>query len=456
MEGNETYKTCLFLEIHDVSGKPLIKFTAIGTSVIGLLSSIGSVFGNALVLYVIATRSRLQTPSNVLLGNLCISDFITGLIVVPTIAIRRLTEAYGKGVCAIRLICAYFAYLTAIVSVVSVCMISIDRCFAIMRPFVYQRTVTVSRYIFVVLIMWIILCTYSGLPFLLVLSGNLYFEIVFIVMILTIVIFLVCYAKISIVARSHRRKLRPSASNLKQEGFPTRNPEVVYNVSLFKASDPNTGNIQSPEQHLPATANPKVLRSSLETIEDNSVNGIQPYLAVKSDAGSLNDGINNQSAKNLSSQTNFANCKSSNSKILPDSINSSPEDVRTLQFPAVEPRRTDHASTRHEGVTLTNPKRYNISVVEQKRTNTVAILVLATVLCYGPLAIIYVLRGILGDTFEIVYIADPWADLILYVNSTINPIIYCLRGKELRDAVKRVLPQCLLDFFHCVTGRKQE
>ena len=453
MEGNKTYKTCLFLEIHDVSGKPLIEFTAIGTSVIGLLSSIGSVFGNALVLYVIATRSRLQTPSNILLGNLCISDFITGLIVIPTIAVRRLTEAYGKGVCAIRLICAYFAYLTAIMSIVSVCMISIDRCFAIMRPFVYQRTVTVSRYIIVLLIIWIVLCTYSGLPFLRVLSGSLYFEIVFIVMILTIVIFIVCYAKISIVARSHRRKLRQSVSYLEQEeGLPTQNPEVACDTSMFKASDLNTGNFQNPAQHLPATANQNDLKSSIETIEDNPVNGMEPSIAVKPDAGSLTDDKNNHPPKNLSCQTNFAGCKSSNSKILPDSINSDPEGVKRLNFPVVQPRRADHASTRHEGVTLTNHKRYNISVVEQKRTNTVAILVLVTVLCYGPLAIIYVLRGILGDTFEIVYIADPWADLILYVNSTINPIIYCLRGKELRDAVRRVLPLSFVDFFPCTRG----
>lgn len=80
---------------------------------------------------------------------------------------------------------------------------------------------------------------------------------------------------------------------------------------------------------------------------------------------------------------------------------------------------------------------------ESKKAHTIAIVVFVTVICYSPLAAIFVLRGIYGDTYVLVNIADPWADLIMFINSMVNPIIYCLRTKEIRDAAVKVLPERL-------------
>ena len=312
----ESGTQCLFLTISDVSGYSSVKFTAIATTVIGIISSIGSILGNGLVLFVLLKHERLRTPSNVLLGSLCLTDFLTGFIVVPTISVRRITEAYGSGICIIRIVCAYFSYLTVIVSVVTIGLISIDRYYAIMMPFRYQRNVTARKYMAVLTLVWLILAVHSSLPFLKILSGTTFFNIAFSLMGVTIIMFAALYTRISKVAKRHQSKIYPRPSS-------------------YRASE------------------------------------LQPQ-----------DGTADTSGEESS----------------------------------------------------------NHRISERKRTNTIAIILATAVICYGPLALIFVLRGIQGDTFELVYIADPWADLILYLNSSINPVIYCFRARDINEAVLGALP----------------
>lgn len=93
--------------------------------------------------------------------------------------------------------------------------------------------------------------------------------------------------------------------------------------------------------------------------------------------------------------------------------------------------------------TVTNESRNNdraIVMREGRKANTIAILISVALISYVPLAVMFILRGTIGDTIELVAIADPWADLFLQVNSAVNPFIYCLRTKEIRDAVLRMMP----------------
>ena len=84
---------------------------------------------------------------------------------------------------------------------------------------------------------------------------------------------------------------------------------------------------------------------------------------------------------------------------------------------------------------------------ERQKANTVALVVCFAMLCYGPLGVVFVLRGIMGDTYELVYLADPWADLIMFLNSVINPLLYCLRAKDIRHYIIRILPAGIKKFF---------
>ena len=313
MTNLRTNGTCLFLELLSVPESKAIKATAIATTIIGFFSSVAAIIGNAVVLVVLKKSERLQTPSNILIGFLCISDFLTGVIVTPFSAYRRLHEAFQGHPCLMRLICAYFAFFCLSTSLVTVGEISIDRYFAIMMPFKYQRSATNAKYIVIVSISWLLLGILALLPFIRVITAMVFFRVLFGLMGVIIITFLVTYARIFLVVKSHRRKI----------------------------------------------------------------------------------------------------CS-----------------VRHTSITAPESHTNERAMVIREG----------------RKANTIAILMTFALVSYVPLAVMFILRGTLGDTIELVTIADPWADLFLQVNSSINPFIYCFRTKEIRDGILRILPETLRPF----------
>ena len=69
-----------------------------------------------------------------------------------------------------------------------------------------------------------------------------------------------------------------------------------------------------------------------------------------------------------------------------------------------------------------------------KMAKTYAITIGVLLLCYIPKIIILFIRMI-KDTAEMRYIADAWADMFVFMNSSFNPIIYCYRLTEIREAM---------------------
>ena len=69
---------------------------------------------------------------------------------------------------------------------------------------------------------------------------------------------------------------------------------------------------------------------------------------------------------------------------------------------------------------------------------TLAISIAVLVLCYVPKVSILSIRMV-KDSAEMTYIADAWADMFVLINSSFNPIIYCYRLTEIREAVLRTI-----------------
>ena len=321
MSNFKTTNTCLFLDVLHIKHDIAVKATAFATTTIGCIAAIGAVIGNALVLLIFIKFARLRTPSNLLIGSLCVSDILTGLIVIPLSAVRRIGESYDRHNCNVRLVCAFFAFLCLATSVVTVGEISIDRLYAIAMPFRYQRRANNVRYALLISISWLVLSLFALLPFLRVIKTTTFFIGLFTLMGISIVAFLASYAKISRIVQSHHRKL-----------LPVRQNTIVSQDSRMSAGT-------------------MVMR-------------------------------------------------------------------------------------------------------ERKKANTIAIVISFALVSYVPLAMMFILRGVIGDTIALVSIADPWADLFVHVNSMINPIIYCLRTREIRDPIIRILPDQISTIFVRTVGPK--
>lgn len=60
-------------------------------------------------------------------------------------------------------------------------------------------------------------------------------------------------------------------------------------------------------------------------------------------------------------------------------------------------------------------------------------------ICYTPGMVVLLFRALKGDSATLLYVAYPWAENLIFLNSAFNPAIYCWRNREIRRAVFDVL-----------------
>ena len=64
--------------------------------------------------------------------------------------------------------------------------------------------------------------------------------------------------------------------------------------------------------------------------------------------------------------------------------------------------------------------------------------------CYGPgIVMVFLLQfGNIDDSIEI-RIADEFSLCLVFLNSSLNPVLYCWRIKDVRKEVKNIIRKCL-------------
>ncbi|XP_033756397.1 5-hydroxytryptamine receptor 1A-like [Pecten maximus] len=105
------------------------------TMVLVMLTT-GTVIGNSLVCIAVGIVKRLQTPSNLLILSLAVSDLLVAICVMPFNAAYEVMSYWSLG----EVVCDLFTSLDVILctaSILNLCMISVDRYFVITRPFKY-------------------------------------------------------------------------------------------------------------------------------------------------------------------------------------------------------------------------------------------------------------------------------------------------------------------------------
>ncbi|XP_072253863.1 trace amine-associated receptor 13c-like [Leuresthes tenuis] len=114
---------------------------------------------NLLVIISISHYRQLQTPTNILLLSLAVSDFLVGLMIMPVEIIQK-ASCWFVG----DLMCFSYKYLSYIITSASVgdmVLISIDRYVAICDPLHYPTRVTERRVKLCVCLCWLCSALYS-------------------------------------------------------------------------------------------------------------------------------------------------------------------------------------------------------------------------------------------------------------------------------------------------------
>ena len=81
----------------------------------------------------------------------------------------------------------------------------------------------------------------------------------------------------------------------------------------------------------------------------------------------------------------------------------------------------------------------NLSVIfrrEKKAAIDMLIVIAVLLLCLVPLITVNIFKFLFSDKFEVLYV---WSNTVIFINSSINPVIYLVRNSEIRSAVKSMI-----------------
>ena len=110
------------------------------------------IIGNGLVIYLITTRPKLRTTSNWFVLSLAVADFAFGVTYFPRLSVCRIYDE----ICIANVI--IIAYSTGVflmcASVMNLCVLTLDRYLAIVKPMRYATFLTMKRVALLISAAW--------------------------------------------------------------------------------------------------------------------------------------------------------------------------------------------------------------------------------------------------------------------------------------------------------------
>ncbi|XP_022091044.1 5-hydroxytryptamine receptor 1D-like [Acanthaster planci] len=406
------------------------------------------IFGNIMILIAVIKHRPLQTPPVYLIASLAVADLMVGLVVMPLSLTQELTVEwkFGAVVCDIWI---SLDVLCCTASILNLCVIALDRYWAITKPLKYKLKRTSSRMLAMIAIVWIISVMISITPLFgwrtdnpdpktCMITQNQVYTIfsTFGAFFIPMTIMLVVYIRIFVEARKriHGTKNLVQTPLASSSGTPDRRSTADF---------------------------PRKISSFLRRISNS-----EPMIG---ELGSTTP------IMKKSMRFNGQRRKSSPGSLKPDaSILQSPLRTQCTQPSPTHGRCISISITECQGhgsqSTLNVPcspliqrriiQRRNLaSAREQKAVKTLAIVTGTFLICWLP----FFITALVIPFCQQCHLPAFWQSLFLwlgYFNSMVNPILYTKFNKDFKDAFSKLLhcpkrnssnyPATLLSPYRCV------
>ena len=138
------------------SGGKLEQWAIIVISVLTAMFSLAAIAGNTLVLVAIYRSPQLQIVSNFFLASLAMADLFVGMVIDPVLIAKTIknVNSFDKDWLAIAAVVLSLQSVTA--TVYNLCIVSIDRYFAITNVFKYAEIITPRRCVLAIATVWVL------------------------------------------------------------------------------------------------------------------------------------------------------------------------------------------------------------------------------------------------------------------------------------------------------------
>ncbi|XP_011568967.3 5-hydroxytryptamine receptor 1 [Plutella xylostella] len=428
-------------------------------AIVFMIVIFGTVVGNILVCIAVCLVRKLRRPSNYLIVSLAVSDLCVALMVMPVAMVYEILGTWPFG----PIVCDFWVssdVLSCAASILNLCMISVDRYYAITKPLEYGVKRTPRRMLFCVFIVWMG-AAFISLPPVLILgneksdtscsvSQNQGYQIyaTFGSFYLPLTVMIVVYYKIFSAARKIVKDERRAQSHLETHCYleinvkngggaearllganPPPPPAArgsTASTNTTCSADKTEGTIgrcfssgqrKSNESQCPMLQQPKTPTKPIHTINRTPSNLGQNDVKTPSKDGrrrlSSESSHKSTAHRIRSSLSNFAH-KNHFAKDLLQTTTQSPHQKK-LRFQLAK---------------------------ERKASTTLGIIMSAFVFCWLPFFVLALVRPFVAEGT----IPDAVSALFLwlgYINSLLNPIIYATLNRDFRKPFQEIL------FFRC-------
>ena len=180
--------------------------------VVNIISSIFAVIGNGSIFYVVLTKQRFHTPSNIVIAGLAFTDFVNGLVVQPLYVACLIALLFRSFPCELARTLYYFGYLCGASSFWTLLIVTLERWLAVIFPFKHAVLVSNRKCCYCLITIWIWTSTTTLFPSLEVIPYQIIqVSTTILYTILLIVVFL-CYMMLYTVIKRKRKNdnVRPS------------------------------------------------------------------------------------------------------------------------------------------------------------------------------------------------------------------------------------------------------
>ena len=129
--------------------------------VLGPILSVLTILGNGLVLWTIlrpANRDRLRTPTNLLIASLAMTDFLSGLGVMPSVIFQDYGMPHNYVGCLTMLA---LSLLLAKASMIGFLILTAERYVAVAFPFRYENLVSPRNMRILIVVQWCLAGVYA-------------------------------------------------------------------------------------------------------------------------------------------------------------------------------------------------------------------------------------------------------------------------------------------------------